>query len=209
MGDFDQRLKVKRKTGDECFFSPAGLSRSTVLDFWKWAFSDLVTNSMRGLVAEFIVASALGVSLDVRNPWLHYDLTAKSGLKVEVKSAAYLQSWPQTKESPISFSVAKARKWAYPPARLLGQLKRYADLYVFCVLKHRRKRSLNPLNLGQWDFYVIDAKALNKGVGNQKILSLNKLLKLSPVKTNYEQLKVTVNRWGRRCNKRMTERGDR
>jgi hypothetical protein len=204
MNDFDQRLKIKRKNGSECFFSSAGSSRSTVLNFWQWAFSDLGTNSMRGIVAEFIVASALGVSRDVRNSWLEYDLTTKSGLKVEVKSAAYLQSWLQTKESPISFSVSKARRWAYPPARLVGQLKRHADIYVFCVLRHRRKRSLNPLNLGQWDFYVIDTKTLNKGIGNQKSLSFNKLLELSPAKTNYEQLRVTVNRWGCRCKKRSS-----
>ena len=204
MSDLNQRLRVGRKTGDECFFSPEGLSGPTLLNFWQWAFSDFATNSMRGIVAEFIVSSALGVSRNVRNPWLEYDLSTTSGIKVEVKSGAYLQSWPQSKESPISFSVAKARKWAYPPAKLVGPLKRHADVYVFCVLKHRRKRSLDPLNLDQWDFYVIDMKTLNKGVGNQKSLSFNKLLKLSPEKTNYDQLRVTINRWGRRYKKRSS-----
>jgi hypothetical protein len=199
MTDFDQRLKIKRKTGDERFFSPEGLPGPKLLSFWQWAFSDLATNSMRGIVAEFIVSSALGVDRNVRNPWLEYDLITKSGLKVEVKSAAYLQSWPQNRESPISFSIAKSRKWAYPPARLVGELKRHADLYVFCVLNHRRKRSLDPLNFNQWDFYVLDTKTLNKGAGDQKSLSFNKLLKLNPEKTSYDQLRVTINRLGLRC----------
>ena len=123
MSDCGQRLKVKSKTGEECFFSSEGLPGPPLLNFWQWAFSDISTNSMRGIVAEFIVASALGVSRNFRNPWLEYDLTTRSGLKIEVKSAAYLQSWPQSKESPITFSVAKSRKWAYPPARLVGTLK--------------------------------------------------------------------------------------
>ena len=47
----------------------------------------------RGCLAEFIVASALRLGDGVRDEWGAFDLLTKSGAKIEVKSAAYLQSW--------------------------------------------------------------------------------------------------------------------
>ena len=38
----------------------------TVLDFWRWAASDLADNVVRGWFAEFIVATALGSHDGVR-----------------------------------------------------------------------------------------------------------------------------------------------
>jgi hypothetical protein len=34
---------------------------ATVLDYWRWAFSDLRDNTQRGVLAEFLVALALAV----------------------------------------------------------------------------------------------------------------------------------------------------
>jgi hypothetical protein len=66
----------------------------TLLDFWQWAYSDLLSNTNRGRLAEFIVARALSLGLtDVRIEWDAVDLVTPTGVKVEVKSAAYLQSW--------------------------------------------------------------------------------------------------------------------
>ena len=36
-----------------------GLTRP-LSDFWRWAFSDLRDSTVRGVLAEFIVAAALG-----------------------------------------------------------------------------------------------------------------------------------------------------
>ena len=33
---------------------------ATVADFWRWAFSDLRDNTTRGILAEFLVAKAVG-----------------------------------------------------------------------------------------------------------------------------------------------------
>jgi len=43
-------------TGQEPF---DGLD-ATVLDFWRWAMSDLRVNNVRGYLAEFLVAKAVG-----------------------------------------------------------------------------------------------------------------------------------------------------
>ena len=58
------------------------------------------------MLAEFIVATALGIPTDgVREGWAAWDLTTPGGVRVEVKTAAYLQSWAQKELSKISFST--------------------------------------------------------------------------------------------------------
>ena len=77
-----------------------------LLDFWLWAASDLVGNTNRGRLAEFIVARAVGLGRgDVRSEWDVVDVLTPTGTKVEVKSAAYVQSWFQNKLSNIQFVV--------------------------------------------------------------------------------------------------------
>ena len=73
---------------------------------------DLTGNATRGRLAEYIVARALGISTGgVRDEWAACDLCTTAGVQIEVKSAAYLQSWQQTKPSTISFSIKKSRPW--------------------------------------------------------------------------------------------------
>ena len=97
-------------TGNETL---SGLD-ATVSEFWRWAFSDLRENITRGVLAEFLVARALGERRPIRSAWDDYDVETPTGTKVEVKSAAYLQSWPQRKLSRITFSGLTARRWSTP-----------------------------------------------------------------------------------------------
>lgn len=65
---------------------------------------------MRGVLAEFIVAQALRIDMTVgREEWAAYDLHTADGVTVEVKSAAYVQSWAQRRPSSILFNVSKKR----------------------------------------------------------------------------------------------------
>lgn len=48
--------------------------------FWKWAFSDFLSNTLRGVLAEFIVATALGCAHRPRTEWDAYDLVADEEL---------------------------------------------------------------------------------------------------------------------------------
>jgi hypothetical protein len=63
------------------------------LEFWKWAFSDFLSNALRGVLAEFIVAKAMDCTDVQRTEWDAYDVITSDGIKIEVKSSAYLQSW--------------------------------------------------------------------------------------------------------------------
>ena len=102
----------KLKTGSEKFTTQGSDLPASLLDFWQWSSSDLVSNALRGVLAEFVVTMALGINIDrPREEWAAYDLVTNEGVKVEVKSAAYVQSWKQKKPSKICFSIKKTMEY--------------------------------------------------------------------------------------------------
>jgi len=68
--------------------------------------------------------------------WDSFDLTTPAGLKIEVKSAAYIQSWPQKKLSMIIFQIRKTRSWDEQTNIQSMESKRQADVYVFAFYLH-------------------------------------------------------------------------
>lgn len=161
----------------------------TMTDFWKWAYSDLTNNIGRSVLAEYIVASALGItSLDseqTRIMWRPYDLLTKEGYRIEVKSAAYIQSWDAKHPDRITFRIAPARM---PDVtgdyKLNAPLQRNSDAYVFCIYKAMTKDE-SPLNLDLWDFYVLSTKILNDKKPTQKTITLPALMMLEPLRCDF------------------------
>ncbi len=190
-------LNLTRKTGDEPFTLSGKQLDLRLADFWKWSVSDLVSNATRGILAEFLVASALEVSGGIRNEWDAFDILFRN-IKIEVKSAAYLQSWAHAKLSKITFTIRQTYAWDSQTNKSETEMRRQADIYVFCLLKHLDKETLNPLNLDQWEFYLLPSKILDEKLPTQKTISLAKLLKLEPCVAKYEELAE--------CVVRMTER---
>ena len=87
-----------------------------------------------------------------------YRSTSPSGLRIEVKSSAYLQAWtPEDVFSQISFDIAK--KFAWDGATYASMAMRNSDLYVFCVFT-ARTRDVSILDLDYWDFYVLPTSVL-------------------------------------------------
>jgi hypothetical protein len=180
---------MKQLTGNEQFTfhgSDAGIS---VLDFWSWSSSDLLNNTQRGVLAEFLVHSAFGNSQpqhDIRTDWMPFDLTSPSGRRIEVKSSAYLQSWEQDYYSHILFDIAPHRAWS-PETGYSPDAKRNSDLYVFCLYTSlSREQSITDLSL--WEFYVLATSTLNEKTPLQKTIGLPSLMKLEPIKTDYAGL---------------------
>jgi hypothetical protein len=164
-----------------------------VLDFWRWSASDLLSNTARGVFAEFIVASALGCPLEgVREGWAAFDLLSLEGIKVEVKSSAYLQSWAQRRHSTIVFSTRSARAWDADTNVLAKEAQRQADVYVFALLAHRNKASVEPLDLDQWSFYVLSTAVLNARSRSQHSITLNTLSRMSAGPHGYDALRGAV-----------------
>lgn len=150
---------------------------ATVLDFWRWAFSDLRANNLRGIFAEWLVAKLLNLPLSVRDSWAGWDLETPEGVKIEVKTSAYLQSWSQASLSNIVFSGLKGQTWD-PQTGYSGTPTFNADLYVFCVQVEQDASRWNALDLNQWRFYLVPREE----IANQdyRTISLTTLSRLSP-----------------------------
>lgn len=134
-----------------------------LLGFWRWYCSDFVSNATRGCLAEFIVSTAIGSDLaGCRDEWATFDCITPDGTKVEVKSSAYMQSWGQKRPSAPTFGIGKRVPWDREAGTYFGDSQRHADVYVFALLAHSDKSTLNPLNVGQWEFYVLSARLLDR-----------------------------------------------
>lgn len=169
---------------------PVGLS---LLDFWRWQGSNLLDNSMRGVLAEFYVTAALDCKKTPRVEWDGYDCLTREGIKVEVKSSAYIQSWDQSKLSKIQFDIAPKMAWKAKTNTYSSKPKRSADVYVFCVHTHKDQETISPLDLSQWEFYVLSTKRLDAKAPHQKSISLNALIKrFSPAKPTYKELRKEI-----------------
>ncbi len=187
-----RKLEVERKTGSERFHANGQALPFDVLTFWRWSSSDLVNNAMRGVLAEYLVACDLGVTDGTRVEWDAYDVQTKQGIKVEVKSAAYLQSWHQKQLSAISFDIRPTTGWDANSNTTSAIRKRQADVYVFALLKHQDKATLDPLNVEQWTFYVLPAAVLDLKMPNQKRVSLTTLERLGPTKAKFGELASSI-----------------
>ena len=153
------------------------LPDSTVLHFWRWALGDLCPNSVRGVFSEWLVAQLLGIDLDARDPWAEADLIYGEDTRVEVKSAAYVQSWHDgAAVSSISWSRLKGRKWD-PITGRTGDQTYNADVYVFCVQTMRDRSGWDALDLSQWRFYVLGRDQLEEL--NQKSISEGRMKRLT------------------------------
>ena len=175
-------VQTQPLAASETFVGVAGgpLASSTVGDYWRWGSSDIVGNTERGALAEFIVAKAIGCPAQTRNDWNAYDLVSPSGIKVEVKSSAYLQSWHQKRPSNPRFSIRKSLEWAPETNEYVGQSRRHSDVYVFCLLAYRGdKHYLNPLDLRQWEFYVTRTAHIDRQFKDRLAISLREVQKLS------------------------------
>jgi hypothetical protein len=182
------QLNPTRKSGKEALHTQGSSTDITLLDFWKWSVSDLISNTTRGRLAEFIVASALGLATEVRNEWDAFDLCTASDLRIEVKSCAYLQSWFQKKPSSISFVIPKTRAWDAATNKLSAESRRQANLYVFAILAHQDKTTIDPLNLDQWHFYPVLTRELDARTRSQHSITLKSLQKLCPQHIGYSEL---------------------
>ena len=185
-------ITVIKKDGSEPFQLNGQVLPFDVLSFWQWSSSDLVGNALRGKLAEYIVASAVGSIEQIRTEWDAYDVVTPEGIKVEVKSGAYIQSWAQNRLSNIQFGIRPTQGWDAKTNTYSSQIERQSDVYVFCVLAHKDQETIDPLNLNQWVFYVIATSLLNRAAGNQKTISLSSLLKLKPREVTYGEINHAI-----------------
>ncbi len=166
-------------TGTENLFIE-NQSVAQVSDFWSWSGSNLLNNTYRGMLAEFIVARALDLDNITRVEWELYDLLYGE-TKIEVKSSAYIQSWEQEKLTSPRFDIHKS----------ITKNKRCSDIYVFCLLNEKSKETINPLDLKQWDFFVLSTAIVDSVYNEQKSVGLE-MLKPIAIQTDYAGVRQAI-----------------
>jgi hypothetical protein len=185
---YSEKISPVIKSGNERLSFNNQPLKFTLFDFWRWSVSDILSNATRGRLAEFIVATATNINItEVRDEWGAFDLETNSGIKIEIKSAAYLQSWEQKQLSKISFSIKLAMPWDLEINKRSTIAQRSADVYVFCLLHPTNKQTVDPLNMDHWEFYVLATCQLNNYTRSQHSITLNSLKSLTP-SVRYDQL---------------------
>lgn len=184
-----EAMQTIRKTGSETFLNG---DTSTLLDYWAWAHSDIMGNTERGKIAEYIVAMAVNAHRTTRTEWDSYDILSEDHIRIEVKSSAFLQTWYQKKYSEITFGIRPTQGWNKSDNTYDQTRKRQADVYVFCVFNCKEKDAANPLDLNQWVFYVLSAKKLDNMMPNQKSARLSVIQKSGAIYSDYSGLHQAI-----------------
>lgn len=172
----------------------------TVGDFWAWAFSDVLSNINRAVLAEWLVGSALDCVGGIRPIWAPWDLDYE-GAKIEVKSTSYHQNWKRSSKSSGSFDI-KATTADFPrdPEVPFGpeaeyytdeEVKRRADVYVFAYYAEEDPARVNPLDLEGWIFYVLSTLELEQHFGTQATVALSRVRAVA-LEVGYADLRAAV-----------------
>jgi hypothetical protein len=168
-------------TGDE----PIDGAGATVRDFWSWTLSDLRANTVRPMLAEFLVARAVGAATTPRVEWDACDVRTPDGLRLEVKSGAYLQAWEQTRLSTVVFAGLHARTWN-PTAGYSEAGSYNADAYVFALHTATQHDQYDPLDVDQWNFWVLPQHVV--AATGQRSLRLSRVQSLAGPAVPYASL---------------------
>lgn len=176
---------MKKITENTPFVNGGESLGMTMLDFWKYQYSNIY--DMQEYIAEFIVGKALGIDEPMnRNGWTSYDIDY-DGIRIEVKETGYYYSWQYdgqiSQRRSFDIHQAKGKGGASP--------ERQNDIYVFCLNTGTDEETSNPLDMSNWEFYVIPTHIINDKCQSQKSISLGRVSKLAPL-TRYEELKNVI-----------------
>ena len=180
-------------SGDETF-DGSGIKTSLRLrDYWRWSASSLMDNTGRGILAEFLVATALreSVRAQPRVEWDTYDLLAMiSGRKVsiEVKSSSRVQAWKQQRYSDLQFNIRPTHKWS-PKTGKYSEHPLRAEIYVFCALVETAIQShRDAMNVDHWLFRVAPKRKLPC----QKMIRWDRLSQYASQPIRFENLRMEI-----------------
>ncbi len=182
-------------TGDELFHDDGTFLDFSISDFWRWAFGNLLDNTKRGALAEYIIQRALELDTSgTQADWGAFDILYNDK-RIEVKSAAYVQAWnlDNEKYSNISFSIRPTHAWNDSTNTYSNSKMRNNELYIFAVYEELDKLHVDVSDLSKWSFYVVPTRLLNSVFPTQQTITLNTLLnKVKPTRYGWFELKSAV-----------------
>lgn len=190
------RIPVVKLNGNEQFKN-VGNKKFSVLDFWRYGFSNLNSNILRGAFAEFIIENALKTSdqINVRNPWGDYDVLSPDEKKIEVKCCSYIQDWDQNDYSKILWSGLKAKSlyWSEAVSTLSREPADYkSDIYILSLFKHQDHATLDILDMDQWCFWMLTKDRIKEITKDGNSVSLIKLQKFGIEPISFSDLQETI-----------------
>lgn len=189
-----EKLTAYHAYAPEEQFRHRGEALFSVLDFWRYAYSQL--EGLGDTLAEFLVARALGIDkAENVNYWTAYDMAYRSR-RIEVKSTRYVHPW-NTRVSRIrTFSIEPTsnRYWdsAAPEAH---KRSRQSDVYVFCLNANQDIQRSDPLRVDDWIFYVVPTAVVNDYCRDnplQKKISLGVVRRLAGGGVAFDALRAAV-----------------
>lgn len=163
-----------------------------VTDFWRWAFSTLEDNTLRGIVGQYIVAWAIGADNVVHDSWQAYDLLAPNGRKIEVKTTSFAQIWKYGEKNRRPLFVIKPTRYYTHEKGLEDKVSYNADIYVLCYYSWTDSNSMDVTNISHWKFWVFSLSELLSILNGKKSISVKKLEQLCSKPLTAFELKDAV-----------------
>jgi hypothetical protein len=163
---------------------------ATVDEYWSWAHSDLRDNTERGVLAEFLVARAVGSTQKLRVSWDNYDVLTPEGTRIEVKASAYLQSWTQKQHSQLIFGRLSGLEFDASRNEFGSERRVRADVFVFCVQTERNPAAYDALDTAKWEFYVVGADTIR--AAGTRTVGMNWVRAQASGPVRFEQLAEAV-----------------
>jgi hypothetical protein len=176
----------------------------SVVDFWQWAFSDILTNINRAVFGECLVGRALGLTHGkTRRTWDYVDFEYE-GHAIEVKSTGFSQRWEAGKTHTNSFDIeAKIpTRFRRPSPDKDAVPERSGEVYVFAVFNSGAADidseavedvdSEAVTDISKWGFYVFPRSELDERWPNQKKVSFNVVKKTGKKLYKYSELKDEI-----------------
>jgi hypothetical protein len=152
------------------------LQGASLLDFWKWAFSDLSDDDLKGIFAEWLVLKLLRIPSVRRVSWANSDIITPDGVRIEIKATSYWQSWklldesgalrptplyPISSKTQIRFAGLKARDAVAVPNSTEPQLLK-SHVYFFAFQHEKDIERWNAMDISQWEFYALPVSAVSE-----------------------------------------------
>jgi hypothetical protein len=179
-------------TGKEKFLRGSKELEFDLNDLWRFHYSNIY--SLHGEIAEFVVARALGIT-EAQNTayWTLWD-TSYRDARIEVKATAYYHLWNAGGKvsKQRTFSIAAANGSYDPQKSGNTEFCRQNDLYVFCLNNGTTKESSYPLNMDNWEFYVVPTAFLNEHCANNKTISIGRIRSFGFAPIAYSGLKTAI-----------------
>lgn len=153
----------------------ADRERNDLAAFCLWNSRHLLENRTRAAYAEWLVHHALQIPpSEYRQEGAPVELT-DGRLTLEIRSAAYVQSWSHQQPTRISFATEQ----------------RTATAYVFCLLVETDPDKADPQDLSQWRFWVVLTRSLHP---ERKSIGLQALIRSFGEGLHFGELKAAVDR---------------